>query len=135
MKRLALILSILALTAAGAVWSLFWLAECTEHVAEELQEISILSGQDPDAALARMETLQEYWDQSEPKIGLFVHEELLLEMSEKLEECAVLLRRGQDEEFRLHAELAAYAAKNLLHQQLPTLENILFCPILPSRFL
>lgn len=124
MKRLVTILSIFAVTLAAAVWSLGWLSQCTGHLTAELTQIAAAAEEDPDAALERMREVQDYWNRSEPKIGLFVHEEILLEMSGQLERCAALLRYGRIEEFRLEAELAVYAAQNLLHQQLPLPENI-----------
>lgn len=124
MKRLATILTIFAVTVGAAVWSLCWLSACTGQISEGLTQAVSVSEEDPAGALRIMEEVQEYWNRSEPKIGLFVHEELLLELSGQLERCMALLRHGQAEEFRLEAELAGYAARNLLHQQLPLPENI-----------
>ena len=107
MKRLITILAIFAVTVAAAAWSLGWLSQCTDHITAELSRAAAVSKEDPDAAFAQIREIQDYWNRSEPKIGLFVHEEILLEMSDRLE-----------------AELAVYAAQNLLHQQLPLPENI-----------
>ncbi len=124
MKRLITILAIFAVTVAAAAWSLGWLSQCTDHITAELSRAAAVSEEDPDAAFAQIREIQDYWNRSEPKIGLFVHEEILLEMSDRLERCAALLRYGRIEDFRLEAELAVYAAQNLLHQQLPLPENI-----------
>lgn len=124
MKRLVTILAIFAVTVAAAVWSLCWLSACTEQLSSGLVQAAAAAEEDPDAALQMLEELQAYWDRSEPKIGLFVHEEILMEMSDQLERCAAFLRHGRTAEFQMEAELAVYAAHNLLHQQLPLPENI-----------
>ncbi|MGI5893262.1 MAG: DUF4363 family protein [Candidatus Merdivicinus sp.] len=124
MKRLGVILTILALTTAMAVWSLFWLAECTDRISDRLSAVLTLSENDPVSALEEILDIQAYWDRTEPKIGLFVHEELLLDVSEQLSDCVLLLQNDNSEEFRFQVQRSIYAVRNLLHQQLPTLENI-----------
>lgn len=124
MKRMPVILTLLAVILAAGIFSLVWLNQYTGQLAGELGAVAQTAEQSPEEALRQMEAVQENWHQTEHKIGLFVHEELLRQISEKIEECAVLLQLNRLEEFQTAVRTTIFAVKNLAHQEMPTLENI-----------
>ena len=124
MKRMPVILTLLAVILAAGIFSLVWLDQYTNQLAGELAAVAQTAESNSEEALAQMEAVQENWHQTEHKIGLFAHEELLREISEKNEECAVLLQLNRLEGFQTSVRTAIFAVKNLAHQEMPTLENI-----------
>ena len=93
MKRLIVICCMIGAILAAGIWSLLWLGEYTDRVAERLETVAELALSDEEAALDELKSIQDDWHQKEHWIGVFVHEDPLEEMSDRLEECVALLDR------------------------------------------
>ena len=125
MKRLIIIGSMLAAILISGIGSLLWLGQYTEEVAQNLESVAEEALVTPDTALKRLLTIQEDWHQKEHWIGVFVREEPLEQFSDRLEECVVLLRQRQDEDFQVRIRQAIFTIRNIYHQEVPNIENIL----------
>ena len=125
MKRLPVICLILGIILAAGIGSLLWLGNYTDEVAQQLESISQTAAADPGAALEELEALQDNWHQTEHWIGVFVHEDPLEVMSDRLEECISLLKQGLYDEFQVRIRQAIFTVRNIYHQEVPSLENIL----------
>ncbi|MGI5856918.1 MAG: DUF4363 family protein [Candidatus Merdivicinus sp.] len=125
MKRLIVICCMIGAILAAGTWSLLWLGEYTDRVAERLETVAELALSDEEAALDELKSIQDDWHQKEHWIGVFVHEDPLEEMSDRLEECVALLRRGMNEDFQVRIRQAIFSVRNIYHQEIPNIENIL----------
>lgn len=125
MKRLIVICCMIGAILAAGIWSLLWLGEYTDRVAERLETVAELALSDEEAALDELKSIQDDWHQKEHWIGVFVHEDPLEEMSDRLEECVALLRRGMNEDFQVRIRQAIFSVRNIYHQEIPNIENIL----------
>ena len=125
MKRLIVICCMIGTILAAGIWSLLWLGEYTDRVAERLETVAELALSDEEAALDELKSIQDDWHQKEHWIGVFVHEDPLEEMSDRLEECVALLRRGMNEDFQVRIRQAIFSVRNIYHQEIPNIENIL----------
>lgn len=125
MKRLIVICCMIGAILAAGTWSLLWLSEYTDRVAERLETVAELALSDEEAALDELKSIQDDWHQKEHWIGVFVHEDPLEEMSDRLEECVALLRRGMNEDFQVRIRQAIFSVRNIYHQEIPNIENIL----------
>lgn len=125
MKRLIVICCMIGGILAAGIWSLLWLGEYTDQVAERLEAVAELALSDEEAALKELKSIQDDWHQKEHWIGVFVHEAPLEEMSDRLEECVALLRRRMSEDFQVRIRQAIFSVRNIYHQEIPNIENIL----------
>ena len=125
MKRLIVICCMIGAILAAGIWSLLWLGEYTDRVAEGLETVAELALSDDEAALDELKSIQDDWHQKEHWIGVFVHEAPLEEMSDRLEECVALLRRRMSEDFQVRIRQAIFSVRNIYHQEIPNIENIL----------
>lgn len=125
MKRLIVICCMIGAILAAGTWFLLWLGEYTDRVAERLETVAELALSDEEAALDELKSIQDDWHQKEHWIGVFVHEDPLEEMSDRLEECVALLRRGMNEDFQVRIRQAIFSVRNIYHQEIPNIENIL----------
>ena len=125
MRRLIIIGSMLAAILIAGLWSLAWLGQYTEDLAQRLESAAEEALTDPDAALNSLLAIQEDWHHKEHWIGVFVHEDPLQELSDRLEECIALLRQRQSADFQVRIRQAVFTARNIYHQEIPNIENIL----------
>lgn len=125
MKRMIIVCIILTVIIGSAVGSLLWLGSYTDQVAEQLESISQTAEEDRQKALEDLENLQKDWHQKEHWIGVFVHEDPLEVMSDRLDESISLLRQGLYDEFQVRIRQTIFTIRNIYHQEVPNIENIL----------
>ena len=87
---------------------------------EQLESVS-----EPSEALNALAGIQEEWEQKKRWIGVFVREEPLTEISDRLEECAALLRTGNTDDFSVRLRQTVFSIRDLYQRERPSLQNIL----------
>ncbi len=125
MKRVVIVCIILIVIIGSAAGSLLWLGNYTDQVAQRLETISQTAEEDRQKALEDLENLQKDWHQKEHWIGVFIHEDPLEVMSDRLNESIALLKQGLYDEFQIRIRQTIFTIRNIYHQEVPNIENIL----------
>ena len=125
MKRVVIVCIILIVIIGSAAGSLLWLGNYTDQVAQRLETISQTAEEDRQKALEDLKNLQKDWHQKEHWIGVFIHEDPLEVMSDRLNESIALLKQGLYDEFQIRIRQTIFTIRNIYHQEVPNIENIL----------
>lgn len=123
MKRVATISILLLLILIFGIGSLCWLKTVTNGFSARLEQLDSVS--EPSEALNALAGIQEEWEQKKRWIGVFVREEPLTEISDRLEECAALLRTGNTDDFSVRLRQTVFSIRDLYQRERPSLQNIL----------
>lgn len=124
-KRLFLIIGIILAIIFLSIFSLFYLKNYTEKTSDTLETITQIIQQDKEKALKELEKLCDDWNNSKNKMGIFIHEERIEEVSDHLDNCYAHLDKGNTESFLVEAEETLIAIEEFYEKELPTIQNIL----------
>jgi len=111
-KRLILICVILVTVITLNIFALFYLKTTTEETTDLLQKVT---------TKADMEKILDKWDVDKKRIGLFVHEEAVNEITDHLENC---YSSYETKSFEVEIKKAVLSLQELCEKQLPTFYNI-----------
>ncbi len=112
MSRLTIISIVLAVVVSLNIGSLFYLKNVTEKAEESLKTA---------VTEADMEKILSNWDKNKKKIGLFIHEDAVNEITDSLESCYA---NCNTDFFKTETEKAVLSLQELYQKQLPTFYNI-----------
>ena len=118
MKRLGLILAILAVVTAAEIRGLAWTKDYTAALSDRLTALS--ETRDPLPALTELET---EWERNRRLMSVFLHERPLDSFEEKLAAARALALSGADPSALLLE--AAEAAVHIWQNERPDLQNVL----------
>lgn len=118
MKRLGLILAILAVVTAAEIRGLAWTKEYSAALSDRLTALS--EAQDP---LPALDDLAEEWEQNRRLMSLFLHERPLDSFEDRLASARSHASAGTDPSALLLE--AAEAARHIWQNERPSPQNVL----------
>ncbi|MBQ5321179.1 MAG: DUF4363 family protein [Oscillospiraceae bacterium] len=126
MKRLITAISILLVSAALSVLSLFYLNSVKNKITSELYEISsLIEKENLPAAAARSDELYNYYSEINDILVVFLEHERLEELEETLSRLSPLIASGDLGEFSAEISKAETLSEKLYDHEQPKLKNIL----------
>lgn len=126
MKRIYLAIIFLIFTLSAAFFELYIVFNPAKESIKLIEQAAELYKSDQkQEALKICESVSELWDNSNPKINMFIQHEKTVEISSDIKELTFCLESDQEFEFLLTAEKLKEDLNTIMDNELPHISNIL----------
>lgn len=126
MKRIYLAIIFLVFTMAAAFFELYIVFNPAKESIKLIEQATELCKSDQkQEALEICQQVSTLWDNSNPKINMFIQHEKTVEISSDIKEMTFCLESDQEFEFLLTAEKLKEDLNTIMDNELPHISNIL----------
>lgn len=126
MKRIYLAIIFLIFTLSAAFFELYIVFNPAKESIKLIEQATELyKSEQKQEALKICESVSELWDNSNPKINMFIQHEKTVEISSDIKEMTFCLESDQEFEFLLTAEKLKEDLNTIMDNELPHISNIL----------